>query len=378
MEGTDVKTSDVVVVGGGVVGLFTAWRVAQAGLRVSVVDPTFAGGAACAAGAGIGGPQPFEEAGLNRWAQQAARRFGDSVQELRELVTAPVDYLQCGSLTVALTGAPHPADLEGLAAENALIGANYKLLDREECLALEPELTDTVIGGLFRPDDAMVDPPSLMAALREAIATSGYGELITSGVTDLLISAGRAQGVRLTSGEEIHSDAVVLATGAPASWPQGLPDWIPNAITPVAGLTLRLKWPRPAPLNTILLGNGVGVLPRAGLEVVTGGSKRPGIRDVLLEDLETSLNRIRQLVPALAAAPVLRLQTGVRPQANRGYPLIGPTEITGLHLALGHYRQGVLLSATTADLVLHGIEKGALPEEARWLSADGSPSPAPG
>jgi glycine oxidase len=162
---------------------------------------------------------------------------------------------------------------------------------------------------------------------------------------------------------------VVLACGAWSSRIGGLPpDTIP-AIRPVKGQTLRLRTVGPPLLTCVLRGSvrgcSVYLVPRGDGRVVVGASSedagfdlrpRAGAVYELLRDAQA-------LVPGLSEAELEEVSTGLRPASPDNAPLIGPSRVPGLVLAIGHYRNGVLLTPVTADAIAGLLADGAMPDE---------------
>ncbi|WP_254047619.1 FAD-dependent oxidoreductase, partial [Streptomyces aureus] len=163
-HGTD--GTDVLVVGGGIIGLVTAWRAARRGLRTAVIDPAPGGGAAHVAAGMLAAVTELhygEETllGLNL---ASAARYPAFVAELEEATGHDVGYRACGTLAVALD-ADDRAHLRELHALQTRCGLASEWLSGRECRRLEPMLAPGVRGGLRVDGDHQVDPRRLAAAL---------------------------------------------------------------------------------------------------------------------------------------------------------------------------------------------------------------------
>jgi glycine oxidase len=346
-------TSDVVVVGAGVIGLCIAWRLVQRGLGVTVVDPAAGSGASWTA-AGMLAPvtelhyEGRELLGLNL---DAAAGYPAFVAELTEVTGLDVGYRPCGTIQAAWDGADLAA-LRDLHALHASLGVDSDMLTGRELRAREPSLAAGLPGGLWAPGDHQVDNRLLHGALLRA-ATAGGAVLIAARVTGWLGSAAGISGVRTDDGRSLAAGTVVLAAGA---WSGTVAAGTAPPVRPVKGQTLRLHGPRGLLSQVVrgsVRGNPVYVVPRADGSLVVGASSeeagfdlraRAGAVYELLRDAQA-------LVPALSEAQFVEVSTSVRPGTPDNAPLIGPGPLPGLVYATGHYRNGILLAPLTADLV---------------------------
>ncbi|MFC7720681.1 FAD-dependent oxidoreductase [Nonomuraea recticatena] len=220
------------IVGGGVVGLSIAWRLARAGQDVTVIDPAPASGASHAA-AGMLAPVSevaYTEEPLLRLGLAALERWPAFAAELEADSGLSVDYRAHGTLDVAF-GADDLAALEELAAFMDKLGLPVERLTGRECRRLEPMLSPSVRGGVLAGGDAWVDPRRVTAALLAALETMRV-PVVPRRATDLLDGA-----VRLADGELLTGERVVLAAGA---WSGELAD-VP--VRPVKGQIMRLRSP---------------------------------------------------------------------------------------------------------------------------------------
>jgi glycine oxidase len=349
-------TSDVAVVGGGIIGAAVAWRLATAGATVTVVDPAPGYGATRAA-AGMLAPVTelhYGEERLLRLNLASARRYPDFVAELEAATGADVGYRRAGTVVAAWDVADLAAlrDLVGL---HASLGLTSQLLTARELRALEPAITPGLPGGLFAADDHAVDARRLHAALLDASAAKGVCV-----ERQRAVSVGGGT-VTLADGTLLTADTVVVTAGVYSAGLDGLPPAAIAGLRPVKGQTLRLRSARPV-LDHVLRGSVRGVpvylVPRADGELVVGASsEEAGYDDRPRAGAVYDLMRDAQLLlPAVLEMELVEVCTGLRPATPDNAPIIG-TVAPGLVVATGHYRNGVLLAPITADavadLVLH-------------------------
>ncbi|ONK15001.1 glycine oxidase ThiO [Streptomyces sp. MP131-18] len=368
---------DAVVVGGGVIGLVTAWRAAGRGLRTAVVDPSPGGGAAqVAAGmlAAVTELHHGEEALLDLNLTSAARypRFAD---ELAEAAGTGIGYRACGTLSVALD-ADDRAQLRELHLLQQRCGLDVQWLTGRECRKLEPMLAPGVRGGLRVDGDHQTDPRLLTAALLTACERAGV-VFHRGWAREVTVRAGRATGVVLTDGTALAAGQAVLAGGCRSGEPAGLPPEVAVPVRPVKGQVLRLRMPDAGPpflsrtVRAVVRGGHVYLVPRLSGELVIGATSEERGLDttVTAGGVYELLRDAHELVPGLTELPLTETRAGLRPATPDNAPLLGPTALPGLHLATGHHRNGVLLAPVTGEALADALVTGELPDYARPFSA---------
>lgn len=354
---------DVLVVGGGVVGLAVAWWAGRAGCAVTVVDPD-AGEAASWVAAGMLAPvseSAFGEEGLLRLNLLAADRFPAFAAALEEATGAEVGLRREGTLTVA-----HDAGDRAVLARSAQLRRSYglaaELLDPAECRRLEPFLSADVQGGLLAAGDWSVDNRRYLAALRRAAVGAGV-DAVTGRVARIDVDGGRAVGAVLADGRAIAADAVVLAAGAWSADVVGVPEPV-RTVRPVKGQLLRLRLPERMPpvltrtVRGVVGGSEVYLVPRADAEVVVGATveERGFDRTATAAAVHDLLRDATALVPVLGELELAETCVGLRPGTPDNGPVVGATGVAGLLAATGHFRNGVLQSAATAEAVVALLE----------------------
>ncbi|MFF3766826.1 glycine oxidase ThiO [Streptomyces sp. NPDC001922] len=367
---------DVLVVGGGIIGLVTAWRAAQRGLRTAVADPVPGGGAAqVAAGmlAAVSELHYGEETllGLNL---ASAERYPEFAAELVEASGQDVGYRACGTLAVALD-ADDRAHLRELHALQVRCGLDSQWLTGRECRRLEPMLAPGVRGGLRVDGDHQTDPRRLAAALVTACERAGV-VLHRGWARELRVVRDRAVGAVLEDGTELAAGQVVLAGGSHSGRLAGVPEAVVPPVRPVKGQVLRLRVPGAyAPflsrtVRAVVRGGQVYLVPRENGELVLGATSEELGWDttVTAGGVYELLRDAHELVPGITELPLVETRAGLRPGSPDNAPLLGPTALPGLHLATGHFRNGVLLTPVTGDALAEVLCTGELPPEARPFS----------
>jgi len=330
------KSFDVAVAGGGVIGLAVAWRAAQAGADVVVLD---AGrdGAAWPVSAGMLAPVAEAEFGhdaLLALGLESARRWPAFADELAAASGRDPGYRRCGTLVVARDRDEAEALERELAYRTERDLPVQRLLPTE-ARRREPALATRLRLALEVPGDHAVDPRVLRAGLAEALRRAG-GELREGEPVDDLD--------RLSA----LADRAVVATGAWAGPLAGVP------IRPVKGQILRLRDPAgPGLLDRVLRLAESYIVPRGDGRYVLGATVEERGFDLALTagGVFELLRDAYEVVPGLAELELEEASVGLRPATPDNGPLLGPGRHEDVVLAAGHYRNGILLAPITADAV---------------------------
>lgn len=345
----------IVVIGGGVIGLACAWRLARDGREVVVVERGPTGGDASRAAGGMLAPLgEADDAGpFLSFALGSLRRYPAWVAELEEASSDEVGFRRCGKLLVA----PDPeteSRLRARARWQCRAGHEVAWLDAAELRRLEPSLSPRLRGGLHLPDDGQVDNRRLHRALVRAATAAGAEILKDTPVAGIVHNRGRVAGARLAGGRTLNTSTVVLAAGAWSGTLEGLPRAVP--VRPVRGQMVQLG-PTRIPLHGLVSTPGAYLIPRptpGGFTVVVGASQEEAGFDLRTDPATLRLLRRAAVaaLPGLAGLPVADSWAGLRPGTPDDLPLLGSDpEMAGLVHATGHFRNGILLAPATADVV---------------------------
>ncbi|MEW2520469.1 glycine oxidase ThiO [Actinacidiphila alni] len=370
-------TYDVLVVGGGVIGLVTAWRAAQRGLRVAVADPEPGGGAARVAAGMLAAVTELQygEQTLLDLNLASARRYPDFAAELTAATGLDVGFRACGTLAVALD-ADDRAHLRDLHAFQTSLGLPSEWLSGRDCRRLEPMLAPGVRGGLRVDGDHQVDPRRLATALLRAAELAGVC-VHRSAVARVTVAHGRATGAVLADGTALAAGRTVLAAGSRSGRIEGVPEAALPPVRPVKGQILRLRVPPGhAPflsrtVRAVVRGSHVYLVPRENGELVLGATSEECGWDttVTAGGVYELLRDAHELVPGITELPLTETLAGLRPGSPDNAPLLGRTALDGLLLATGHHRNGVLLTPVTGEIMAELLVTGELPGYARPFAA---------
>jgi len=357
--------TDVLVIGAGVIGCAAALALSRRGASVRVLERSGGlsaqlplpgalgtGDGASWAAAGILGAQveSDEDGPMARLCLAGRERYPAWSASLAEATGIDVGYRRSGALRVAYDEEERDDMIREVAWQREA-GLSFTPLDRDAARAAEPELSLAVAGGVRFPDDARIDPPSLMRALR--IAAERAGAMFGGGspARRVLVDGGQAWGAALEDGTTLSAARVVLAAGCWSSLIEGAA-LQPDAVRPARGQIVELLPATPV-LQQVVYGPGCYLSPRDDGRVLVGATTEfvgftPGNTARAVHDLVAAALR---LVPALGDAAMGRCWSGLRPHTPDELPLLGEGEIRNLIFATGHFRNGILLGPITAEIV---------------------------
>ncbi|MBB0242952.1 glycine oxidase ThiO [Streptomyces alkaliphilus] len=380
-DGVRAGTPDVLVIGGGIIGLVVAWRAAERGLRVTVVDPEPGGGAARVAAGMLAavtelhhGEEELLELNLASSARWPA--FADELADAAGVGDgSALGYRRCGTLAVALD-ADDRAELRDLHALQTRCGLQARWLTGRECRRLEPMLAPGVRGGLRVEDDHQVDPRPVVDALLIAAERAGV-VFVRREARGVWSRSGRVGGAVLADGARLAAGRVVVAAGSRGGRLEGLPEEARPPVRPVKGQVLRLRMPTGIPflsrtVRAVVRGSHVYLVPRESGELVIGATSEEQGWDttVTAGGVYELLRDAHELVPGLTELPLVEAVAGLRPGTPDNAPLLGGTGTPGLLIAGGHHRNGVLLAPITGDLMAEYLTTGTMPERGRPFSPE--------
>ena len=379
-----VASVDVAVVGAGAIGLGVAWRCAQGGARVTVFDAGPLGGGASRVAAGMLAPVSEAEYGpagrhllelglasLARWPRFAAELADASATESR--------LRETGTLIVARDRDAAEA-LERELAFRASLGLPVERLRPSEARRREPALAPTVRMALEAPNDHSVDPVWLLDALATAARSAGADLRPHTSVALELDAAGeRVTGLRTADGERVAAATVVVAGGAWSAGIDGIPAHASVPVRPVKGQILALREPAGAArrdparvgqgdtkghelVRRSIRFEGGYLVPRGDGRYALGATIEERAFDVAATagGVYELLRDAAEVLPDVLELELDEVQVGLRPGTPDNVPLIGAGALDGLVWATGHFRNGILLTPITAELVAELVAGAAV------------------
>lgn len=361
-----MKNFDAVIVGGGVIGAAIAFELAGEKLRVLVVDRQEPGRETSWAAAGMlsPGPDSPEAVPMVPLAKESLQLYPEFVAGVEEASGRTADFTRQGSFEM-FAGADAENERDRMIEVYRELGLAIETISVEAARGLEPELGAAASAVAWLPDEATVDPRLLTEAVLVAAERRGAEMRGGCAVESLLCERGACTGVIAASGEKIEGEHVVIAAGTfcgtikdcVSGNERNLARYAP--VRPVRGQLVALR-SASVKLKRVLRSSRGYLVPRRDGRIIAGSTLENAgfVKDVTPEGIRKILQGAQELAPALAGAEIVEQWAGLRPDSPDHLPIIGPTEMKGLLIATGHYRNGILLAPVTAKIVRDWIISG--------------------
>jgi glycine oxidase len=347
---------DALVVGGGIIGATSAFRLASAGWRVTLFDPEPGSGASFAAAGMIAAnaeiaPGEEENFQLQRGALEAWRSLARSLEEVAGETLTIVEH---GTLLVGFDASDRL-----LVTQFEAVASSYGVYPLRVTRSSHPDFFQDVSArvseGLFLDGDAWLDPDQAMSLLTSAHAALGVTivreEVVLAGVDDARVEV-------TTTERHEQGDIGVLATGARAL-PGGVDQRADNVVRPVRGMTVRVRGvdrSKQPTLRAFVRGRPLYLVSRPGGYCVLGASSDEH-RELAVEvgELQRLLRDALDVVPSLESAALVETRQGLRPASRSLAPFFEVIDGRWAWTS-GHYRHGVTLAPLAANEVLSFAE----------------------
>ena len=353
------------MVGGGVIGLSIAWRLAQAGQSVCVIERGTIGSGASLAATGMLAPAAEHEPGsdlLLPLALESLRLWPGFRDGLQADSGCALDYREDGTLVLAIGR----DEVERLRFRHDLqrrSGVEAQWLSGPAVREREKLLRPNVMAGIFCPRDAQVDPRLVMAALVAACEARGVAIVERRNVDALLRERGRVAGIR-AGDDEVRAETVILATGA---WSGEGVLSTPLPVRPLKGQSLALRTTqRTGTLSHMVWTDEIHLAPKSDGSLILGATVEDcGFREgVTAGGVLALIEGARRVLPGIEEMEIEAVWSGFRPTSDDDAPIIDRLE-DGLVIATGHHRNGYLLAPATAHAVAVLVTSGAMPDNCR-------------
>jgi len=373
--GASSNSSRIIIVGGGVIGLSIAWRLARENTRdeILLLDANRAGEGTSRVSAGMIAPiaeAGFEDPHFIKFARLSRERYRAFVSEVSRDADMPVVLGEEGSIIVAI----HRDDVEAMRRvyehrRHAELPVEW--LTGTEAREMEPTLTPRVSAAMWIAYDGQVNPRALLPALVRACNRRGVEVRESARVQRIVINDETVAGVEL-DGETIPAGTVVLCAGAWSGTIDGMPADVVPQVRPIRGQILRLTRTTDFAMKHVVRGPRAYLLPKDDGTVVVGATQEEAGFDATptAGGIKTILENAWEMVPSIYDLPIERVEVGLRPGTRDHLPLVGATRIHGLIMATGHFRHGILFAPTTADAVCRGILTGDFGEDVAAFAPD--------
>lgn len=378
------QSTDVVIIGGGVIGCAIAYFLRKAGVEVMVIErDEIAAESSGAAGGlitqlgGLGGPPPFTALMLESWSL-----FATLIPELEETSGVDIEYRQTGCLRAVLDE-DEGEQMRQFVPVCQNMGIEMQWLESSEAREKVPMLATQVLGAAYAPQVASINAKSLTRAYAEAARSLGAVISEHLEVTGFTTHTSRLKGVQTGGGETIACNHLVIAAG---SWSTKCGAWLEVAIPvhPAKGQILALRQPEQPLKHSIMvgaaemlveygLGSDLFLVPKPDGTIYVGSTfEHVGFdKHLTVAGIAALLTGVLQLAPELAHAPIKKMWTGLRPWSADGYPILG--RVSGwenVSVATGHGGIGFEASAVTGKVIAELVTTGHVPERIRTFGLE--------
>ncbi|MCU1265977.1 MAG: hypothetical protein JWM21_2295 [Acidobacteria bacterium] len=354
------ENAEIVIIGGGVIGLMIARALVQRGMSdVMLLERGRLGAEASFAAGGILAPQAEADCADDFFALACQSRdlYPALSRELFAETGIDIELETTGTLYLAFTEHDE-AEIERRSQWQTSAGLSVVRIDAAEARRLEPGIAASVRAALHFPDDIQVDNRRLLTALIAANEKPGVRIVTGTNVESICTERNRITGVETSRGL-LRTSRVVLAAGA---WTSLIPTTVAEQtlprvqVEPVRGQMLCFQT-SPRLARHILYSPRGYLVPRLDGRVLAGSTTEHAgfVKQVTAGGVQAILSSALEIAPALAALEIAASWAGLRPRAADDLPVLGPCEIEGLYYATGHYRNGILLAPITARLITDAI-----------------------
>lgn len=343
------KSQSVVVIGGGVIGLSCAWRLARAGRGVTLLEKGNCGSGASGVPFAALWPSAATKQGAGHHAhRESLWGFETFVRELEASTETKIEFARPGRIELFRSMERR------LAAQKEVVAACeqwpafgdpvQKVLSEDEICSMEQRIAGNPLGGLLCHASAYVDARALVGTLRSACSRLGVALEENREAIDILIQDTRAVGA-LTFEGPVRADQVLVAAGA---WTSTLSPELKSAeIVPVRGQVIVLRPKSPVIAHLMKFGQTY-LIPTKGGDVVIGSTAEPNAGfdgSVKQSDRKKLMHAASTIVPALADADVVCEWAGLRPQpVDRTAKIEAVPACKNLFIAAGHYKIGIAMA----------------------------------
>jgi glycine oxidase len=349
-----MKNHDVIIVGSGIIGGAIAFELAQRGVRVLLLDRQRAGEEASWAAAGMLTPSPEtpDALAIVPLAKASLALYSDFVAAVEAASGMETGYRRDGSL-VAFFAENAERELSTFLAVNHGVGLAAEAIRAEDARAMEPALNPAARAAAWLPEEGTVDNRALTRAVLAAALASGAVLRENAAVQSLVMQPNRCAGV-VANGDAICAETVVIAAGSFSSQIEGAAPYAPAH--PVRGQMLALRG-ESVKLGHVIRSEHGYLVPRPDGRILAGSTlENAGFeKAVTPAGLQKILAAAVEIAPVLSSAAIIETWSGLRPGTPDHLPILGPTDIEGLVVATGHYRNGILLAPITAKLIREWI-----------------------
>lgn len=364
-------TTDVAIIGGGVIGCAIAYNLRKSGVDVAVLDQGDIGAEASSAAAGLlaplgslSGPGAFADLMLASF-----DLFLALVPQLEDASGIKLEYEQTGALRI-VRDSKHIPNLRKRMKAWQPLGLRMNWLSGDEARQREALLPSDVSAAIYAPEESQIKASHVAQAYWQA-ANQGATFYSHREIIGLQEQNGRVTGIYTAQGEKIVCNSLIIAAGA---WSARCGEWlnIEIPVSPQRGQILSLRQPS-SPLRHLVFGETVYLAPKSDGTIIVGATKEEVGFDKHLTagGIAWLLNTAIRLVPSLEGCAIESMWAGLRPKTPDNYPILGKArDWENVILATGHGSVGIMLSAITGKMIAELVVTGQTPEIIRAFSLE--------
>ncbi|WP_017380704.1 glycine oxidase ThiO [Paenisporosarcina sp. TG-14] len=348
---------DAIVVGGGVIGGAIAYNLAKRGGKVLLLEKERLASKASGAAAGMLGAQAEMDGqgSLFQLARKSRAMFTQLAGEIKETSGIDIELINKGMLKVALNE-QQQQEYKRVIAIQRQSGEQADWMTGKEVRRKEPVLSDAITGAMHLEKDGQVEATQLTLGFLKSAAARGVVIKEFVEVYYFQLSKGKVSGV-VTNEGNFNSENVIVAGGA---WSRKLlsKTGLQLDTYPVKGECFSVVTHSQI-LTTTVFSHGCYLVPKKGGRIIVGATLKPRTfcKKVTVEGISILMEQAKKLMPSIVEAEWERAWAGIRPQTADGLPYLGEHPIyKGLFIATGHFRNGILLSPITGEVIADLVE----------------------
>jgi glycine oxidase len=350
-----MKSYDVIIAGGGIIGGAIAFELARHKFRVLVIDRQAPGREASWAAAGMLSPAPdsADAIPLVPLASASMKIYPEFVSAVESASGMSAGFRPYGAIEI-LFGADAENKLAAMIAQHRKLGLDTEALHVEDAAVLEPYINREARATALMRSEAAIDNRAFTSAVLRAAESSGVEFRANSSVQKLIFDGERKCVGMTAEGEQISAKHVVIAAGFASGSIEGIAQYAPTI--PMRGQMVALQSEQ-VDLHRVIRSEHGYIVPRGNGRCVTGSTiENVGIeKRVTPQGISKILNAAVEMIPAFKDAAIVETWCGLRPDTPDHLPSLGPTDVEGLLIATGHFRNGILLAPITAKLITQWI-----------------------
>lgn len=349
--------TDVVIIGGGIIGCAIAYQLSKKQVDVILIEKAArVGTEASWAGAGILTSHASTHEPYPMLCRESLALYPSLSEELKSETDIDIEFIRSGTLSVYFDET-EAAGLIGLAERRVHRGFSAEVLNSKQARELEPAISESVAGAVLFPEDGHVRNPKLVTALATGAAKFGTKFLLGNPVTGFVRENGKVVAT-IVNGSMIYADTFVIAAGC---WSGNLTELLDlqMSVMPVKGQIVLLET-IPPPFQRTIDGLGIYIVPRTDGKILLGATV-----EYVGYDKTTTVDGVKQMIdaavlisPELTESAFVQTWSGLRPYYQKG-PCLGylPGH-ENVIMATGHFKNGILLAPITGKLIAQLIKSG--------------------